>query len=110
MFIFHEGLPGSGKSFEAVVNQIIPALKKGRPVYAYINGLNHKKLAELTDKTEEEIKEKEIKNYFGLGDWVCGTNSVRMQLYYPIEGITLSLMFKKINNKWTITSNALWEE
>ena len=61
-------------------------------------------------KTEGEIKEEGIKNYFGLGDWVCGTNSVRMQLYYPIEGITLSLMFEKINNQWTITSNALWEE
>lgn len=61
-------------------------------------------------KTEEEIKEEDIKHYFGLGDWVCGANSVRMQLSYPIEGITLSLMFKKINNEWTITSNALWEE
>ncbi len=61
-------------------------------------------------KTEEEIKKEGIKHYFGLGDWDCRTNSVRMQLYYPIEGITLSLMFKKINNEWMITSNALWEE
>lgn len=47
MFFFHEGLPGSGKSYEAVVKHIIPALSKGRPVDAYIEGLNHEKLAEL---------------------------------------------------------------
>lgn len=57
MFIFHEGLPGSGKSYECVVHQIIPALKIGRKVYAYINGLNHKKIAELIDKPLEYVQE-----------------------------------------------------
>lgn len=47
MFFFHEGLPGSGKSYEAVVKHIVPALAKGRPVDAYIEGLNHEKLADL---------------------------------------------------------------
>jgi len=86
-------------------------------IIKYFGEANHNNLLGVSKfdqqviiKTEEEIKEEGIKHYFGLGDWVCGTNSVRMQLYYPIEGITLSLMFKKINNEWTITSNALWEE
>lgn len=48
MIIFHEGLPGSGKSYEAAKNQIIPALMKGRMVFAYIEGLNHEKFAEVT--------------------------------------------------------------
>ncbi|MFA5016222.1 MAG: zonular occludens toxin domain-containing protein [Methylobacter sp.] len=48
MIIFHEGLPGSGKSYEAAINQIIPALQKGRMVYAYIEGLNHEKFSEVT--------------------------------------------------------------
>jgi zona occludens toxin len=48
MIIFHEGLPGSGKSYEAAINQIIPALKKGRTIYAYIEGLNHSKFSEVT--------------------------------------------------------------
>jgi zona occludens toxin len=48
MIIFHEGLPGSGKSYEAAINQIIPSLLKGRSVYAYIEGLNHEKFAEVT--------------------------------------------------------------
>ncbi|MGU5709180.1 zonular occludens toxin domain-containing protein [Aeromonas hydrophila] len=36
MFIFHEGMPGSGKSYEALVFVIIPALKLGRRVRARI--------------------------------------------------------------------------
>jgi hypothetical protein len=86
-------------------------------IIKYFGEANHNNLLGVSKfdkqviiKTEEEIKEEGIKHYFGLGDWVCGTNSVRMQLSYPIEGVTLSLMFKKINNEWKITSNALWEE
>jgi zona occludens toxin len=48
MIIFHEGLPGSGKSYEAAIKQIIPALMKGRMVFAYIEGLNHEKFSEVT--------------------------------------------------------------
>lgn len=55
MIIFHEGLPGSGKSYEAAINQIIPALMKGRLVYAYIEGLNHEKFAEVTGLPLEVI-------------------------------------------------------
>ncbi len=39
MIIFHEGLPRSGKSYEAVIKHILPSLKSGRPVYSNINGL-----------------------------------------------------------------------
>lgn len=56
MLIFHEGLPGSGKSYEALISHIIPSIAKGRKVFARINGLNYKKIAELTDKTEEEVR------------------------------------------------------
>lgn len=47
MFVFHEGLPGSGKSYEAVAERIVPAVKAGRKVFAYIEGLNHEKIAEI---------------------------------------------------------------
>ena len=57
MIIFHEGLPGSGKSYEALVKHIIPSLKKGRKVFARLNGFNHEKVSELTGKTVEELKE-----------------------------------------------------
>lgn len=45
---FHEGLPGAGKSYEAVVHHIIPALKDRRSVVTNIRGMNYEKLAELT--------------------------------------------------------------
>ena len=56
MFIFHEGMPGSGKSYEAVVFVVIPALKAGRRVIARINGLNHAQIAALAEITEEECR------------------------------------------------------
>lgn len=57
MIIVHEGLPGSGKSYEAAVNQIIPALLKGRKVFAYIEGLNHQKFAEVTGLPLERVNQ-----------------------------------------------------
>lgn len=57
MIVFHEGLPRSGKSYEAAVKQIIPALLKGRAVYAYIDGLNHEKFAEVTELPLDRVKE-----------------------------------------------------
>lgn len=40
MIVFNEGLPGAGKSYDAVVTHILPALKAGRHVYARLNGLD----------------------------------------------------------------------
>lgn len=57
MIIFHEGLPGSGKSYEALVRRIIPELAKGRAVDAYVEGLNHEKIAELAGISVERCKE-----------------------------------------------------
>lgn len=57
MLIFHEGLPGAGKSYEAMVHQVLPALEKGRKVFAYIEGLDHGKIAEVLDESEERIKQ-----------------------------------------------------
>lgn len=45
MLIFNEGLPRSGKSYDAVRVHILPALKAGRRVFARLNGLNHEKIA-----------------------------------------------------------------
>jgi len=40
MIVFNEGLPGSGKSYDAVLTHILPALRAGRHVYARLNGLD----------------------------------------------------------------------
>lgn len=56
MITFHEGLPGSGKSYEALIAHIIPNVNKGRKIFAYIEGINHQKIAELTEKAVEEVE------------------------------------------------------
>lgn len=48
MLVFHEGLPGAGKSYEACVYHILPALEQGRAVITNIEGINHQKFSDLT--------------------------------------------------------------
>lgn len=57
MIIFHEGLPRSGKSYEAMVSRIVPAIKAGRVVIAYVEGINHAQIAKLAGVTEEQCRE-----------------------------------------------------
>lgn len=53
---FHEGLPRSGKSYEAMVKHALEALKKGRKVITNIKGVNFEKIAELLGKTAAEVE------------------------------------------------------
>lgn len=55
--IFHEGLPGAGKSYAAMKDFIVPALQKGRAIYAYIEGLNHERIAEVAGIDLEKCRE-----------------------------------------------------
>lgn len=57
MLIFHEGLPGSGKSFAAMVDHVGPALLKGRKVFAYIDGLDHDKIASVLGLEPAKVRE-----------------------------------------------------
>lgn len=53
---FHEGLPGAGKSYEACVYHILPAIKAGRQVITNIRGVNWDKFAELSGEPVEYVK------------------------------------------------------
>jgi len=57
MITFYEGMPRSGKSFTAVRDEIIPALKKGRKVIAYIEGLDHIKISAVAEIELETCRE-----------------------------------------------------
>lgn len=57
MIVFHEGLPGSGKSYEACVLHILQALESGRRVITNIEGINHAKFSELTHIPLLELRE-----------------------------------------------------
>lgn len=54
--LFFEGLPRAGKSYEAMVTQIIPFLQKGREVVAYIEGLNFERIAEAAELPLETVQ------------------------------------------------------
>lgn len=45
--VFHEGLPGAGKSYEACKAHMLPALMRHRQVVTNISGINHQKFSEL---------------------------------------------------------------
>lgn len=57
MLVFNEGVPRAGKSYDAVKNHILPALKKGRRVFARLNGLRHDKIARYLDLPEKDVRE-----------------------------------------------------
>ena len=48
MIIFHEGLPRSGKSWEAMVFNLLPAVKAGRKVITNIEGIDLARIAEIS--------------------------------------------------------------
>lgn len=58
MIVFHEGLPGAGKSYEACLFHILPQLKEGRRVLTNIEGINHEKFSQLTGIPLSIVKEK----------------------------------------------------
>lgn len=56
MIVFHEGLPGAGKSYESMVRRIIPALQKGRRVVAYVEALDPGRIAIAAELNEEQLR------------------------------------------------------
>lgn len=55
MIIFHQGLPRSGKSYEAVIT-ILAELKKGRQIFTNIDGINFEKFSQLSDIPLSKLK------------------------------------------------------
>jgi zona occludens toxin len=53
---FHEGLPRSGKSYEACCMHILPAIAKGRTVVTNMAGINHQKFSDLTNTPLETVQ------------------------------------------------------
>lgn len=58
----------------------------------------------------DEIEQKNIADYLNIADWTYVGNSLRLQMNYSIEGITVNYMFERIDSKWKIKSTELWEE
>lgn len=57
MLVFNEGVPRAGKSYDAVKNHILPAIKKGRRVFARLNGLKHDLIASYLGLQESVVRD-----------------------------------------------------
>ena len=53
---FHEGLPRSGKSYEAMVKHALPAIQSGRLVVSNIKGINCEKIAEVSNMPVQDVE------------------------------------------------------
>lgn len=53
---FHEGLPRSGKSYEAMVKHALPAIQAGRCVVTNIKGVNCDKIAEVLNMPVQDVE------------------------------------------------------
>lgn len=58
MFVFNEGVPRAGKSYDAVKYHILPALKRKRHVWARLNGLDHAAIAAYLKMPEDLIRDR----------------------------------------------------
>lgn len=65
MMTAKDGRPGSGKTHDAVKNDLLPALKQGRRVYCNIDGLNTKE-CQLAWKEIYGLTDEQIKNFHFL--------------------------------------------
>lgn len=96
MILFHEGMPRSGKSYEAVVKHIIPALQAGRPVQAYIEGLNFEKIAACAglplERVQELLTQIQRSDVSNVGTWSKNNSLVvidEVQSFWPNSRKTL---------------------
>ena len=60
--------------------------------------------------SKNEADSLEEMNYLSINDWTNVKNKLRLQLYYPLEGITINYMFKKDSNKWVLIDSEIIEE
>lgn len=100
MIIFHEGLPRSGKSYEAVVKHVLPALAAGRHVYARMDGFDDPlciaKIAHVLGKSYEQIE-----RYLHHLD-----DSQVMHVYDCVQDNALVLL-DELQNFWPVGKGAL---
>ncbi|MCD9125855.1 zonular occludens toxin domain-containing protein [Luteimonas fraxinea] len=89
MIFAHEGLPRSGKSYEAVLFHIVPALRAKRHVYVRVNGVGEQlaNMAAYLGETEETLRE--LVHVMGdqeVVDWlVCDTNNDGSMVFPHIQ-------------------------
>ena len=59
---------------------------------------------------KDNVDNSKTENYLSVSDWTNVKDKLRLQLYYPVEGITINYMFKKDSNKWVLIDSKIMEE
>ena len=59
---------------------------------------------------EKTIKQNGIKAFLSIGDWTYGSNNLRLQIDYSIEGILINIRLKRISEHWEIVDSVIFEE
>lgn len=59
---------------------------------------------------ELTIKAKKINAYLNIGDWTYGGDNLRLQMDYPVEGITINMRLNRLNGHWKIVDSLVIEE
>lgn len=68
------------------------------------SGLQVKVMSEL------HLKRVGSDNIFVVGDWTYVSNSLRLQLFYKVEGVKVTYSFKRKGGEWSIVDYDLVEE
>lgn len=56
------------------------------------------------------LKEKKINAYLYICDWTFSGDNLRLQIDYPVEGITINLRFDRLKGHWKIVGSLITEE
>lgn len=103
MIFGHEGQPGSGKSYEAVLYHLIPAIKAKRPVYVRLNGVaeNLEKIATYCDVPLEEVQALvRVMGDQAIADWiVCDTNDDG-SVVFPHMEVNALVIIDEVHEYW----------
>lgn len=112
MLVFNEGVPRAGKSYDAVKNHILPTLKKGRRVFARLNGLHHERIAEYLNMPVDEVHQlltlvetKDVATTF-----VCSRHPETGQWCIPDEFKDALVVIDEVHEFYVAQRNQLPEE
>lgn len=84
MLVYNEGVPGSGKSYDALKSHIIPALKQGRTVYVRLNG------------AEEDSKRNALATYLGMSR----ERLDELYIHVPTNDVASFFVADQVEGEW----------
>lgn len=60
--------------------------------------------------SQSEVDSLEIKDYLIVSEWEIENGQLRLQLDYPVEGISVNYFYEKTSNIWILKNSVLTEQ